>query len=112
MKASPTSALRYWSKQCKSFGYTGCKRDKSGCEEVDVFRKGKFKLFVLIAIKLKGVREISWFGVNGIIVRVQETETVWEGVTVLMNDVIHFGCVNSRTLCVKFRFLRVKECVV
>ena len=34
---------------------------------VDVFRKGKFELLVLIEIKLKRNVEGSWCGVNGII---------------------------------------------
>ena len=41
----------------------------------------------------------------------------WEGVAVLLNEVWHSavvksGCVNSRTLCIKFKFSRVKDCVV
>ena len=36
-------------------------------EVVDVFKEGKFKLLALTETKLKGEREVSWCGVNGII---------------------------------------------
>ena len=56
-------------------------------------------------------------GANGIIAGVQEVERVREGVAVLLNDawhsaVIDFGCVTSRALWLKFRFSRVKVCVL
>ena len=84
---------------------------------VDVFRKRKFEFLALIETKLKGYGEVSCCGVSGIIADVQEIERVKEGVAVLMNDgwhsaLIDFGCVGSRILWVKFRFSRVKVCVV
>ena len=39
---------------------------------VDAFRKGKFELLALTESKLKGNGEVSWTGVNGIVVGVQE----------------------------------------
>ena len=39
-------------------------------EAVDDFRKGKFELFALTETMLKGDWEVSWCGVNGIIVAV------------------------------------------
>ena len=50
---------------------------------MDVFRKGKFELLALTETKLKGNGEVSWSGVNGIIVGVQEMESV----AVLLNVV-------------------------
>ena len=80
---------------------------------MDVFGKGKFKPLALTKTKLKGNREVSWCGVNG----VQERERAREGVAVLLNDVWHsavidFGYVSSRILRIKFKFSRVKVCVV
>ena len=63
--------------------------------------------------------ERVWCGVNGIIAGVQEIERAREGVAILLNDmwhkhsgVIYFGCINSRILWIKFKFSRVKVCVV
>ena len=79
---------------------------------MDVFQKGKFELLALTETKLKRNGEVSWCGVNGIIVGVQEMERAREGVAVLLNDVWHsavidFGCIGSR---IKFKFSRVKVC--
>ena len=68
---------------------------------MDVFREGKFELLALTETKLKGNREVSWCGVNGIIAGVQEMERAWEGVVILLKDVWHsaladFGCVSSK----------------
>ena len=84
---------------------------------VNVFREGKFELLALTETKLKGNGGISWYGVNGIIAGVQEMERPREGVAILLNDVWHsavidFGCVISRVLWIKFKFSRVKVCVV
>ena len=78
---------------------------------MDVFREGKFELLALTETKLKGDGEITWCGVNGIIAGVQELErallsNVWH------SAVIDFGCVSSRILWFKFKFSRVKVCVV
>ena len=80
---------------------------------VDIFIKGNFELLALTETKLKGEGEVSWCEVNGIISGVQEME----GVAVLLNDVWHsavviFGYVISRILWNKFKFSRVKVCVV
>ena len=60
--------------------------------------------------KLKGNRESSWCRVG-----VQEIEKAREDVVVLITDVWHspvidFGCADSRTLWVKFKYSRVKAC--
>ena len=86
-------------------------------EVVDHFIKGKFKLLTLTETKLKGNEEVSWCGVNGIIGYVREMERARERMAVVLIDVwrsvvIDFGCVSSRTLWIKFRFARVKVCVV
>ena len=86
-------------------------------ELIDVFRKGKFKLLALTETKLKENGEVSWCGVNGVIASVHEIEKARKGVAVLLNDVwqsavINFECVSSRILLVKFKFSRVKLCVV
>ena len=39
-------------------------------------------------------------------------ERAWEEVAILLNDVWHSGCVSSRILWIKFKFSRVKVCVV
>ena len=61
---------------------------------------------------MKGKLEV-WCGVNGIISGVQEME----GVAILLNDVCHspvvdFGCDSSIMLWIKYKFSRVKVCVV
>ena len=66
---------------------------------------------------MKGKGEVSRCRVNGIIASVQETERAREGVAILLNDVLHsavvdFECVSSRILWIKFKFSRVKVCVV
>ena len=43
-------------------------------EMEDVFRKGNFELLDLTETKLKGNEEVSWCGMNSIIVSVQEIE--------------------------------------
>ena len=84
---------------------------------MDVFRKGKFELLALTETKLKVNREVSWCGVNGIIAVVQEIGRAREGVVIQLNNVwysvvIDFGFVSSRILWIKFKFSRVKVCVV
>ena len=64
---------------------------------------------------LKGNRDVSWYGLNGIIV--QEIERTREGLVVLLNDVWHvamieFQYISSRILWVKFKFSRIKVCGV
>ena len=66
---------------------------------------------------MKGKGEISWCEVNGIISGVQEMERARERVAVLFSDVWHSavvksGCVSSRILWIKFKFSRVKVCVM
>ena len=67
--------------------------------------------------EFKGNREVSRFGVNGIIEGVQEIERARETVAVLVSDEFHIavvdiGCSSSWILWVKFKFSRVKVCVV
>ena len=75
-----------------------------------VFKKRKFELLTLTETKLKGNGEVSWYGVDGIIAGVQED------VNVMNNEwhsaVIGFGCVSSMIVLVKFKFSRIKVCVV
>ena len=57
--------------------------------------------------------EVSWFALNGIIAGVQEMYRAREG----LNDVWHsavtdFGYVSSGILWIKFKFSRVKVCMV
>ena len=64
---------------------------------------------------MKGNGEVLWFGVNGIIAVFRRWKEL--GVAVPLNDmwhsaVIDFGCVSSRILWIKFKFSRVKVCVV
>ena len=80
-------------------------------------RNGKFELLAFTETKLKGNGEVSWCGVNSIIAGVQEMERAREGVSVLLNivwniAVIDFQCVGSRVLWIKFKFSKVKVCVV
>ena len=80
-------------------------------EVVDVFRKERFEYLALIETKLKGNREVSWCGVNGIIASVQEMERDREKVAILLKDVWHsavidVGCVSFRILWIKFKFSR------
>ena len=70
-----------------------------------------------ITRKLKGNREFSWYGVNGISAGVQETENAKESVANLINGmwhsaVIYFECFRSRTLWVTLRFSMVKMCAI
>ena len=81
-------------------------------EVVDIFKKGKFELLVLMEMKLKGKGEVSCSGFNDIISGVQEMERA-----VLLNDVWHSagvksGYVSSRIFWMEFKFSRVKVCVV
>ena len=83
----------------------------------DDFREGKFELLALPKMKLKGYGEVSWCGLNGIIASVQEMERAREDIEILLNAVWHravidFGCVSSGILWIKFRFSRIKVCVV
>ena len=84
---------------------------------MDIFKKGKFELLALTETKLKGKGEVSWSGVNVIFAGVHEVERAREGVAILLNDVWHSavvksGYVSSRILWTKFKFSRVKVCVV
>ena len=86
-------------------------------EVVNTFKKGKFELLALTETKLKRKGEVSWCGVNGIIAGVQAMERAREGVAILLNDVwqsavVDFWYISSRILCIKFKFSRVKVCVV
>ena len=76
-----------------------------------------YELLDLMETKLKGNGEVSWCGVNGFIGDVQEMERARECMAVLLNIVwqsalIDFRCVSSLILWIKFKFSRVKVCVV
>ena len=84
---------------------------------MDIFKKGKFELLALTETKLKGKGEVSWSGVNIIFAGVHEMEKAREGVAVLLNNVQHSakvksGYTSSRILWIKFKFSRVKVCMV
>ena len=84
---------------------------------VDVFKRGKFEFLALTETKLKGTGEVSWSGANVIFDSVKEMERAREGVAVLLNDIWHSavvksGCVIFRILWIKYKFSRVKVCVV
>ena len=84
---------------------------------MNVFRERKFEFLDLTGTKLKGNGEVSWCGVNSIIAGIHEIERAREGVVILLNDVwhsamVHFRCVSSRILSIKFKFSRFKVCVV
>ena len=84
---------------------------------MDIFREGKFELLALTETKLTLNGEESWCGKHGIIADVQEIERAREGMAILLNDVWHsamidFGYASSRILWIKFKFSRVKLCVV
>ena len=68
-----------------------------------IFKRGKFELLVLKEMKLKGMGEVSCYGVNVILTSVQEMERAREVVAVLLNDVWHSAVVKSG--CVSFRIL-------
>ena len=83
---------------------------------VDVF-KGTFELLALTETKLEGKGEVSWSRVSVIFAGVHEMDRAREGMAVLLNDVwqcavVKFGSVSSRILWMKFKFSRVKVCVV
>ena len=82
---------------------------------MDIFKKVKFELLALT--KFEGKGEVSWSGVNVIFAVVHEMERAREGVAAMLNNVWHSavvkcGCVSSRILLIKFKFSRVKVCVV
>ena len=61
-----------------------------GEEVVDVFKEGKFELLALMETKLKGNREISWCGVNGIIDvfrRLKELGNSWPSCSAIFGTV-------------------------
>ena len=75
----------------------------------DNFGEVKFELLALTGTKLKGNGEVSWCSVNGIIagVQMERDKDVW------YSAVVHFGCISSRIIWIKFKkFSRVKVCVV
>ena len=56
-------------------------------EMVDILKTGKFDLLALTETKLKGIGEVSWVEINGIIFGVEEVKRAREGVSVLLSDV-------------------------
>src|SRR5678816_3426857 len=86
-------------------------------EVMDVFGKGKFDLLALTETKMEGKGEIKWCGVKCVRAGVEENERGREGVAILMSDLwykamVDFVCVSPRILMVKFKFEKVKVCVV
>ena len=84
---------------------------------MDVFRKGKFDLLAVTETKMKGKGEIKWCDVKCVRAGVEENERGREGVAILMSDLwyeamVDFDCVSPRILMVKFKFEKVKVCVV
>ena len=74
----------------KSFGYMECLGVKLDCRE----RGGSLSCDALTETKLEGKGKVSWCGVNGIIVGIQEIERAREGVAILMNDEWHSNAVD------------------
>ena len=71
----------------------------------------------MIETKFKGNGEVLLCGVNGIIADVKGVERAKKWVAILLNDVWHsavidFICVSSRILWIKFRFSRIKVCML
>jgi hypothetical protein len=84
---------------------------------MDVFRNGRFDLLALTETKLKGNGEGEWDGVKCVYAGVEKNERAREGVAILMSDLwfrsmVKFECVSPRILLVKFKFKKVKVCVV
>ena len=59
-----------------------------------MFRKGKFELLALNETNLKENGVVSWHGVNGITVNVQNIKMARGGVDVLMNDEWHSAVID------------------
>src|SRR5678815_1041459 len=86
-------------------------------EVMDVFRKGKFDLLTVTETKMKGNGENEWCSVKCVCAGVERNERGREGVAILMSDLWYramedFVCVSPRILMVKFKFEKVKVCVV
>ena len=93
-EVSPTPVLYNYVNRLGAWNVRGI-NDTTKREEVsDVFREGKLKLLALFETKLKGSREISWYGVNGVISGVEKLERVREGMAILLNDVWHCAVVD------------------
>ena len=95
----------------------GMNKEDKRSQVMDVFRRGRFDLLALTETKLKGNGEDEWCGVKCVYAGVEKNERAREGVAVLMSELWHkslvnFVCVSSRILMVKFKFARVKVCVV
>ena len=52
---------------------------------VDVFKEEKLELLALTETKLKGKRELSWCGGNGIITGIKKMKRAREGMAILLN---------------------------
>ena len=94
----------------------GIGEDEKREEVVNVFKEGRFDMLALNETKLRGKGEFEWGGVKGVRSGV-DAGRAKEGVAMMMNDVwfeavVGYGCVSSRMLWVKFKFARVKLCVV
>ena len=109
----PCITRQYYVIRLGTWNVRGINDTRKREEVVDILKEGKFELLALTEKKLKGKEEVSWFGGNVIIAGVKEME----GVAVLMNDVWHSavvksGYISSKILRIKFKFSRVKVCVV
>ena len=108
----PTPALYNYVNCLGTWNVRGINGTVKREEVLGIFKEGKFELFALMEMKLKGNGEFSWYRVNGVIGSVQEMERIREGVAILLNNVGHsavadFGCVSSRILWIKLKFSRV-----
>ena len=88
-------------------------------EVVHKFKKGKFDLLGLCETNLRGNEEFEWNGVHGFRSGMKERERgkAQKGVAVLMTDKWYKSLVNveyksARVLLAKFKFARVKVCVI
>jgi len=86
-------------------------------EVVDVFKRGKFDVLGLCETNLKGREDFVWNDVHGVRSGREGAGRGKEGVAVLLSDewykaLVAYKCICSRVMWVKFKFDRVKVCLV
>ena len=113
----PSNFRRNCMNRMGTWNVRGINVEEKRREVMDVFRKGKFDLLAVTETKMKGKGEIKWCDVKCVRAGVEENERGREGVAILMSDLwykamVDFVCVSPRILMVKFKFEKVKVCVV
>ena len=86
-------------------------------EVMNVFRNGGFELLALTETKMKGSGEDEWYGVRCVYSGVERNVRAKERVAILISEswygcMVNYVCVSPRILMVKFKFKKVKVCVV